>query len=737
MKGSLVFKKVVSLFLCFIMFFCTFSNLFTPLRVYADSSDRRKALISFAQNKNLDELTEDDLLSLTADDLRVIGIYLSNFYTPWGTVVGASSSDVVDYNTDEFKKDLIEALVNTNMNEDVATYLVEAVFNATNTTAVPITATVSGETMNELSWYNFLSLFNKYNESQWSLNVGDTEILNSSDNQQLNVWYKTLCGIMAFCDLSNGIGSSLIELNEKGFKSMWGQYKDDMDTILKFSIVGQTLYMDCFGNIIANCGAVSYIVVPACMNPVVTKSASSDSMSYNAVNMQSIYLMTHDVLNSSDSVSCTFDITKDKKIQELFDTNKVLNCRLYRDYSHTKISEGSNTYSLYKALKGKIGTESKENNWKLDKEDLPGVDDNAYVRFPSIDLSSRTNKESVSDTSGIGAVIASSCNVISDLVAVDTLGLAKFNTLDGKDVSTLNEVSVFTASDVISNAMGLSTITLNNDKLMSLATSSAGKVYLVSIFTSYVCAYSNYLDNSFSNIVSYSWDFTKLPKFDCGDVFTNIEVKTSSEALQQETMSMVYYILHPTKGVSYIKLWAKNKISAVVTGVHEQIVGNSNTSNSTGISKYVGYSGYVTLPELKDLSWTNWLLVQYDNYMVFLIIIVIIVMAMYVIVGSLTKQAGLAGILMFIVCACLPPIAINGAVSVTNKVSNSIYSDKFLYWALMQHECYITELQNAVSENNSDLYLSKLMEQQAKDSGNDISTTGVVTLKWMCPKKHN
>ena len=97
------------------------------------SNSRVQANIQWGQKKSFQDMSADDLGQLTYDDLRMIGVFLSNFYVPYSTAVGKST------NEDTVKEDMVNALVNQcNFNKDVAEALVPMVWQMVLDTAKPL-----------------------------------------------------------------------------------------------------------------------------------------------------------------------------------------------------------------------------------------------------------------------------------------------------------------------------------------------------------------------------------------------------------------------------------------------------------------------------------------------------------------------------------------------------------------------------------------------------------------------
>ena len=341
------------------------------------------------------------------------------------------------------------------------------------------------------------------------------------------------------------------------------------------------------------------------------------------------------------------------------------------------------------------------------------VSNTAFVTAFADDSSSSADSSSSTDSSSSDSSSKSkSKNKADDIIKVLNLwsedGTSLVNAV-GNKVSHFNSVSETNAVTTLSG--------------------SQAKPYLVSIYLSYVYAF--YDDEGHK----LNWKFNKegIPTSEgCVD-WSDVEFD-NSDAMLTETMSLVYYIMHPSKGVAIVKAWFKNKIGGILVDWHEDMAGNASATSTSGTTRYIGFSGYVTVPGLKDLSWTNWLLVKYDSLIIYFIIIMIVIMIGYAMIGSLTFQRAVLGVLLFAFCAYLPPRAINATVDFSNRMCDQIYGSKFTYWALVQHQQYFTQLNAAANAETEDQYLQKLFVAQAQDNTAEYAN---VTVKWMCPKKDN
>ena len=274
--------------------------------------------------------------------------------------------------------------------------------------------------------------------------------------------------------------------------------------------------------------------------------------------------------------------------------------------------------------------------------------------------------------------------------------------------------------------------------------SGSNKKFAPCIFYTYVWEYFNIDATSYNkntNVINAKLRFDNYPQV-TGEIDWNFLTDTTND----EILSFIYYFLHPTKGIGYVATWFKNKVSGILINWHEDIVGSSHSNSSTGMTKYLGFTGYTTIPTLNDIPWVANLLANYNSIIIYLIILMCVIMLCYVLVGSLTIQRGILGVCIFALFAFLPPLAINTVVDATNNVNDTIYSEKFDYWALVQMQQYIIELDNAKDlkeQGNMNAYADYIISNYTSASkadsvgGESETSYSGVRLKWISPKKYN
>lgn len=272
------------------------------------------------------------------------------------------------------------------------------------------------------------------------------------------------------------------------------------------------------------------------------------------------------------------------------------------------------------------------------------------------------------------------------------------------------------------------------------------------------------IDSNASGIkVNKKIDFSYLPKMSSEGFKKNLFTMTApsdetSDAIEQENfekkqadiISMVYNILIVGKSIgevassvaieatNFVVGWLKGLTDGMFIAWHNSIVGIDMTSFVTGSVSNIGNAsragvytsavGYMTTPNFNELPITGWLIANYQ-YVYVCIMALIVVILLFMIINR-TRRLPQA-ILIFVCMAfvvVLPLNMLNGALDISNSVTESIYADKFEYWALMQHAEY---LMNQSTANNS-IQTSVL---DSLDRQSEANKVGGVTLRWMAPKK--
>ena len=313
----------------------------------ADSNDRIAVFIHLAADG---ETTDEDTNEITESELRFLGMYLSNFYVPFGTEIGTEADGELAKTT---KEDMVSTMMTKlAYSEEMSNNLVDIIFGYTRSSLKDLEIYASekqGEgpyvkvNLVAPNYYNFLRLmmgrpddvFRKYSANV-DLSKGTAKNiiasnmtekkkktykdLSSSEKDACDVFYDIFDGkydylnfgygsgssfkavadcyiggaVMAdknssfggkytasqvafmkcleSCDLAQGYGYSFMdfspadEVDEDAMKKLCSD-TNDKTKFTKMSILGTTMAVDCFGDIIALGGNHQVVLVPGCMNP--------------------------------------------------------------------------------------------------------------------------------------------------------------------------------------------------------------------------------------------------------------------------------------------------------------------------------------------------------------------------------------------------------------------------------------------------------------------------------------
>ena len=316
---------------------------------------------------------------------------------------------------------------------------------------------------------------------------------------------------------------------------------------------------------------------------------------------------------------------------------------------------------------------------------------------------------------------------ISDLSsAVKTANI--FETQENLDMtSSLSDLSPYTST---ANGYG-----------HTLPLSDASKELYRNIFMTYAFAEANYEADPMEfdadvNVVDLKCNFDAFPEGSGTIDFTYIEDTTG-----KEIESFVYYLLHPTKGIAYIATWFKNKMAGILLYLHESIVGSSDSNYTTGMTRFLGSSSYTTMPKLTDIKLLNNILSVYNNLLIYMIMLLAMILLCFIVVGEITIQRALAGLLCFSFLAFLPPYLLNSSANISNLASDQIFSNKFEYWAISQMETYMdiintSEGPQVLTDNSLELDTQVSLASASTSVGGESKTGYSGTMiKWMSPKK--
>lgn len=187
----------------------------------------------------------------------------------------------------------------------------------------------------------------------------------------------------------------------------------------------------------------------------------------------------------------------------------------------------------------------------------------------------------------------------------------------------------------------------------------------------------------------------------------------------------------------YKSNWLIRTINSMLLSIHNAIVGfDSGSDNAMLVApkNYSGVTSAVTIPRMSELPYTAMLVDNFDIIYVSMLVLILIILVIMTLLGHKTVRQSLltACILAFVLM--IPNTLVDTAIVQSNKVAESLFSDKFNFWAISQHQQMLSnDMQSANNKGATTLYYENFtMAENQNRKGNKSSG---VTLKWMSPKK--
>lgn len=188
----------------------------------------------------------------------------------------------------------------------------------------------------------------------------------------------------------------------------------------------------------------------------------------------------------------------------------------------------------------------------------------------------------------------------------------------------------------------------------------------------------------------------------------------------------------------YVVNWLKSITDSWFIGIHNKLIGIDMTSALTGTVANVGnagksgvYStavGYITTPTFESLPVTSWIVQNYQIVYIFLMLIVLVIIVFMVVSKTRRLREGAFIFAFMAFLLVLPMQLLDWGIIASNEVSEGMYNDKFMYWAVMQHAEAIYNYSKA--ENTTQANLQDNLSRHAEQT-----KYGGVTVKWLSPKK--
>lgn len=214
------------------------------------------------------------------------------------------------------------------------------------------------------------------------------------------------------------------------------------------------------------------------------------------------------------------------------------------------------------------------------------------------------------------------------------------------------------------------------------------------------------------------------------DVLNNSDLEEMQKKLLQRMLDLTADGTSEKKGSFFT-----DAINSFILKQHRTALGikssNIATVSNSGMA-YSGFTGHVTTPTLRDLPFTSSIMEKYNQIYLVLMSIVIVCLVMMFICHMRTWQQCVSVFLIMAVCLALPEGLIDGVITLSNTASNSMYANRFNYWAMIQHQQELQDVRDA--KQSSDL--TQRLVENLNMVKNYYSDDGV-QLKWMAAKKED
>jgi hypothetical protein len=339
--------------------------------------------------------------------------------------------------------------------------------------------------------------------------------------------------------------------------------------------------------------------------------------------------------------------------------------------------------------------------------------------------------------------------LFDSFVFIDNLGAMNYNNSSAAvDFKPVNILSYFDSSQAVESTKnsfsswasspnnGYTNMYKDIQEGKSIIPQGVSGEALVGIYVTYAYA-SLYDKNSTEEIkntigkLGYRMNTTALPTIT--STALTLSAAATEDAMNTAIRDWLYYLLNPTEGFNYFRILISNKVNALLVGWHEDMVGSDGTGLINGTTYYRGDTGYVTTPELQDVPWIAAIIDFFVSAFPYLVILMMLLLVAVYMGGSLSMQRCIIAFVLFVFALSLPLPIINNIIGASNRVSTTLYGEKFTYWALVQHESYSDAIDKAAENGDYANYLRTLYAENSKVSANQGSES--VMLRWQAPKK--
>lgn len=163
-------------------------------------------------------------------------------------------------------------------------------------------------------------------------------------------------------------------------------------------------------------------------------------------------------------------------------------------------------------------------------------------------------------------------------------------------------------------------------------------------------------------------------------------------------------------------------------------VGNALAVETGAVTPHAAIVGYINTPTLRELPFVSWVLDNFMQVYVFLMLFVFVMMVFMVITNLRTPREAILAVLIMSVVLVMPQVLLNNSIAISNRINDAIFSDRFNFWAITQHQQTFSRLADSMVTGNT---LDPVIARNMEVSRSMFSSDTGVRLKWMSPKKHD
>lgn len=208
----------------------------------------------------------------------------------------------------------------------------------------------------------------------------------------------------------------------------------------------------------------------------------------------------------------------------------------------------------------------------------------------------------------------------------------------------------------------------------------------------------------------------------------------SFEQKQKDLIDRIYGLTNDSNN-DYRNNLIKNILEGFILTVHRTITGtwysNIDTIITGSSNTYQSVTGYIYTPTLEELSFTATLMNNYIKIYIFCFMIVMFLLVLMVLLNLKSWQQGVTVCGIMAVALLFPYVLISNSINISNRISDNIYSDRFDFWAMSEHQQSLTSIRGSTGLSERDRLLA------ISNASSDVTLTGNtgVKIKWMSPKK--